>query len=81
MKQHGSVKPAHQSFSQNQSMYRRSQNNSRSPKRESIDQLLGYKEMDFKKYQEVEYAKLIAKQFPIYDEKGILIDYSNINDY
>lgn len=37
--------------------------------------------MDFQKYQEIEYAKLIAKQFPIYNEKGILIDYSNISDF
>lgn len=30
---------------------------------------------------DIEYAKLIAKQFPIHDEKGNIIDYSNINEY
>lgn len=30
---------------------------------------------------DIEYAKLIAKQFPIYDQKGKLIDYSNINEF
>lgn len=30
---------------------------------------------------DIEYAKLIAKQFPIYDEAGKVIDYSNINEY
>jgi hypothetical protein len=30
---------------------------------------------------DIEYAQLIAKQFPIYDIKGKLIDYSNINEY
>jgi len=30
---------------------------------------------------DIEYAKLIAKQFPIYDQNGALIDYCNINEY
>ena len=30
---------------------------------------------------DLDYAKLIAKQFPIHDAKGTVIDYSNINDY
>ena len=30
---------------------------------------------------DIEYAKLIAKQFPIYDENDKVIDYSNINEY
>lgn len=30
---------------------------------------------------DIEYAKLIAKQFPIYDTGGKVIDYSNINEY
>ena len=30
---------------------------------------------------DIEYAKLIAKQFPIYDEADKVIDYSNINEY
>ena len=29
----------------------------------------------------LEYAQLIAKQFPIYDEAGKVIDYSNINEF
>ena len=29
----------------------------------------------------LEYAQLIAKQFPIHDEQGNLIDYSNINEF
>lgn len=29
----------------------------------------------------LEYAQLIAKQFPIHDENGQLIDYSNINEF
>jgi hypothetical protein len=38
-------------------------------------QLMSYPDFD------IEYAKLIAKQFPIYDENGRVIDYSNINEY
>lgn len=30
---------------------------------------------------DIEYAKLIAKQFPISDENGKPIDYSNINEF
>ena len=30
---------------------------------------------------DIEYAKLISKQFPIADEHGTTIDYSNINEY
>jgi len=30
---------------------------------------------------DIEYAKLIARQFPIYDSSGKVIDYSNINEY
>jgi len=30
---------------------------------------------------DLEYAKLIAKQFPIHDKNGHMIDYSNINEY
>ena len=29
----------------------------------------------------LEYAQLIAKQFPIHDEQSNLIDYSNINEF
>jgi hypothetical protein len=29
----------------------------------------------------LEYAQLIARQFPIYDEAGKTIDYSNINEF
>jgi len=30
---------------------------------------------------DLEYAKLIAKQFPIHDDQGGVIDYSNINEF
>ena len=30
---------------------------------------------------DIEYAKLIARQFPINDPNGSNIDYSNINEY
>ena len=30
---------------------------------------------------DIEYAKLIARQFPIHDASGNVIDYSNINEY
>ena len=30
---------------------------------------------------DIEYAKLIARQFPIYGSQGKVIDYSNINEY
>ena len=30
---------------------------------------------------DIEYAKLIARQFPIHDEHGNTIDYSNINEF
>ena len=30
---------------------------------------------------DIEYAKLIAKQFPIHDTLGKVIDYSNINEF
>ena len=30
---------------------------------------------------DIEYAKLIARQFPIHDDRGTVIDYSNINEF
>lgn len=42
---------------------------------EENNKLISYPDFD------IEYAKLIAKQFPIYDENNKVIDYSNINEY